>query len=55
MALELREKSNFSRYLRMWRIVKKNDDLRKLLLADLKEHGTKTKWSLEKVWIYSFY
>jgi hypothetical protein len=53
MAVELKEKSNFSRFLRMWRIMKANDEVKQLLLANLKEEGIQTKWSLEKV-VYFF-
>lgn len=49
MAKSLKEKSNFSRYLRFHHILSKNPALLPLFTKEMDEKGNQTAWSLDKV------
>jgi hypothetical protein len=50
MAVALKEKSNFSRYLRLHEVISKNPAIHEAFLKELDKKGNSTNWSLEKVY-----
>lgn len=55
MAVALKEKSNFSRYLRLHAVIAKNHAIRAAFLKELDKHGNRTNWSLDKVFLHYFH